>query len=1516
MSNSQTTTLFTIFLILASVPAVLAKDGEIQAGPGVSALPAFHTLTQTQLDRICQESVVGNFEPFFQGWIVKSLLGKKFMRPTHVNGIIGRQVQEHTRLLKEYLDSFARKNAALQKYSVLHFDLQMHHLVGTISRMAGVSFTDPFEGTAEVQRQVGEVPAYLDGLVSGVRAEAIDAAAVENYRHLFFSEYFGDRSGSPEELAVVLETLKQRIVGLLFAILDVYADPSRTGPYHRLRSQDKPLLQSFYDAFHPLIDRTRLREFVLQKTVGTDSIIHDGHPFFVEPMFRELLRRSPAFDGLIEKDRYLTVYDPRMELERFHGAAEHAMVSWPVLKAFEKPRYALLLDKSDASLEAKRGRKLVETYFNIYKAFVIARQTGVIRPEDPVELAPVMQKLFDWVVEGREFKAPQLTEEGQLADRFKEVKELMSREDYRRFYMPMLVELCKLIPGCQLGQRTDKPAVVAQFLALGDFGDLFKAEELFDFPKDLKRELEKEATVQDTKDFLQALNDQVDLNLLDPEALEDPLADTVDGFRRQEDEQPDERRKDALDSPRPKRARKDQKELEGLQRKFNDNFTQKFVPESGELDEDKKALLEKYVETVRTLGNAKKKNLSLALLFRFLLSLPADKPQHAALIDTVVNAEVTDFRVGANYETLDGLRNFLSRTMTPLRRYEPLVADDQFTYSLDLVSLLLFSTWDKIMKVSKDNSMDPSQKSLLLKRLSEQARRDEASVKLGAKSAEQLQGRQREQFQVRAGLMEMAFPASKRKAPANPLVLEKMMGLRLLYAVRGFFDYYAVAEEGAKAVAVDYHRVYLQFYQFVGHLRRVLVNEVHSPDEFVLLKLSECLELTRRTQQFASEVAGDSLCKFSHRKYAEMLFYYKAYLLGNNKLAVPLDSSAEGSFNVHTRNFIAFSRSNGLFQRVLTQGCPERGDLPICVSKRFFDEVLVYLSDDDTSKEGLERSIGELRDRQSTATKINVINGLEAAYLFVQHSSPVVYSKFSQFFEFGLSPKSPLKGLLSFGEGDRDGLAQYLSRTFKKLTISEHEVHLAKIVEAVLHYSTSGQSGAKDTLESFLVFGGHFVPYYVKLFLQYTVRDEHFALFADLLVRHGISVELIKINDSQDDDFYLSFVQRTKDLSKASLLTDGAALLRGALREKYSEVFQLCEESTRDSLMNTPLVADQEDEDMLSLLLKMDSESEQQRVEAEDSHFDRDLKEGINREIVSKRVALVMPAESTAEQILEQANVIKSQLLSEYQSSLGQTEVEFQGFEVLGDTDESKTDIVTDHRLAIGRHGSLEGPTANGLPEQTAGPSAHQTTIAGHQVPPSQAEMVKLMVQENMKQVYDKVLRELEAKDKEARDQSPRPETPRTNNAIEMTPNIQELQPPAGNTGRPFKIADGITLMPIHRTGLGGFALKDIQSEPTGGQSTERSQSPPRGRTGIQLIPESRFGLGGILKPENAKDASRERSRSPEPRPAKVHSKAEIEKALGLEPTYKENRRDHVAFKPAALNLGRHNVKPRKNYKI
>ena len=118
MNKIIQTLVLAIFCILTCVTAGSNGPTSSQNNP-----IDFSSLTFLQLQEICNPNVIEDFDSFFQGWIINTILVNKNTKPSFLYSFIGTEAKIHTEILKRYLEQFEKKKKFLATYSLLHFQI-------------------------------------------------------------------------------------------------------------------------------------------------------------------------------------------------------------------------------------------------------------------------------------------------------------------------------------------------------------------------------------------------------------------------------------------------------------------------------------------------------------------------------------------------------------------------------------------------------------------------------------------------------------------------------------------------------------------------------------------------------------------------------------------------------------------------------------------------------------------------------------------------------------------------------------------------------------------------------------------------------------------------------------------------------------------------------------------------------------------------------------------------------------------------------------------------------------------------------------------------------------------------------------------------------------------------------------------------------------------------------------------------------------------------------------------------
>lgn len=1222
-----------IVVIALSFSAITAAGRQKQAyshtSKAAQSVPALKAIPYTALQKICQGAVVGDFQNFFNSWIIQNLLARPFAPPSQIVTGIKSDVDGHLAIIQAYAKDFLEKSGDLAKYAHLYFDVEVQDLVTRVNNILKVAYQNPFDNPDHIDSLTPALGPYAGSVADTVAEGEPDRVDLDNIGSIFRGEDLArDRQIDPA-LRAIIEGHKLAIIPALKKIIRVFAETDGPAEFKALDKPTKEFLQIFFDNFKYLLTPEEHRATVLEAlTKQPAELAVKEHPFVTPALLDELASVPSEYKPYLYRDRFLVSFDPEYRLQELNDAATDAFFSWDFFKAFDDTNFGTFLNKQDKSPEAKKARKYARTHVLIYKIYTIARDDRTLLPADEKDKVAVLRKLFRWVIDTKNFDAP-TEEEGAVLNPGKKPQALLPADKFKRYFLPVASTICAKIPGCSL-LKDDKKPILDKFIAFGNIEELKAKPSVASLIKeeDLKV-LRSDAIEEVVKDFAKDFDPTLGYDDVDDGELDDDLQDyardadgqtpyglvspkfnpirAVDDEDSEEEEGKPSPKKDktpldlvpqkskdlplALGTPeikaigkRPLKKKDLSKEAQ-MQDDFNEKVGSKLLPTADEPVEQKKAELARFIDTIESTDNPLKKNRMRKLLIKFIHqtykekeALGGDNPVKP-LADQAIAHLAKKLRAEIDYKLTDSFRNFLFQTMNGPATYKPDNANDEYTMFLDVLFFIKLAIKDQLIALQK------------------QYGKTSKEFALGAQIAkEQLEALNKGYTNVDSPWFSLRKSLLTPETPLGPEFLERASGVEFMRHFIDFFGYYERnIKKEAKAVNAPYHRVYVQFYQILSHLRRGAVSASDNPHEFVLRKIEECMEVTDSQETFVEVANLRGHCVFSYRKYAEVLFFYKMYLLHAKK---PVKLTFEGStghrFNVHTRIFLVFASENQDYSHLLNLNCEIMPKEAICISWRLYNDLLTFMRSPQVTYAAFEQQLAKYGEVEGADNRINLFNGVEAAYFHNQAANMVDFSKFVRLFDVeDVDTASGLGKALQFVKGDEKKLARYLSRTFKKLELSAVEQNVAKFVYRVLQGPESLDHD-KDSLATFLWYNGRLVPFHLKVFLQYATKDAHFERIARLLVNYGISSNLVTLNEMKKDSFFAGLVNQLAETKEA----DQERFVYNILQAEYKKTLKECRTVTSNSVLNQ-LAGEQS---VLDMLGGLDLEEEEEEVQVAKEH--------------------------------------------------------------------------------------------------------------------------------------------------------------------------------------------------------------------------------------------------------------------------------------------------------------------------
>jgi hypothetical protein len=589
--------------------------------------------------------------------------------------------------------------------------------------------------------------------------------------------------------------------------------------------------------------------------------------------------------------------------------------------------------------------------------------------------------------------------------------------------------------------------------------------------------------------------------------------------------------------------------------------------------------------------NLHKKTVIRILILKYLHKIstgPNRTQQGQILLEKILPLLINNLRRSFDYTSTGGLKNFLMRTIN--RQMGPVYASkdawDKYFHTLDFIFFVDFANEDRLNYISANRDQFPDGE---YQRFS--IKSEETKGVLNANFYNTLPNPEMGKYRT---------AVKKTTLFKNSIVIEKLPAFNFMIHFFDFFRYYTDIPTDTKPVFANYHQIYFSFYTFLNVIRREYKEDRENVYHYVLERLEQCLDYTEKKQNWDDAKTASPLCQFSHRKYAEMYFFYKVYLIQAKKpYSSGINDHSMLRFNTHTRIFLLFAHDYSPYQLTLNTICddPSQADESICISWKLFNSLMNYIHSPNLPLGHFQDQVQKLKNLDNVNMRINIINALEAVYMVAKPGkiNMVDWEKVLFVFDFFKTNKeSKLHNMLEFKKEDKGQLANYLKRTYQKLTVDPHEAMLARIIQEIMN-GNQDSNPDRDSLLPFLRFASEIVPFYLKVFLQFSTKDEHFERIAQILIDYKISFELIRLNDIDEDDFFMSLAHSLEDAeSDKQALT----MIHRKLKAKYELIMEKCQAVTESSFIHESGNDDVDSDPLDDVLVELQEEqTEANRVQ-------------------------------------------------------------------------------------------------------------------------------------------------------------------------------------------------------------------------------------------------------------------------------------------------------------------------------
>lgn len=1169
MNKNSFKILATYFLLICAIAAGRHRQPIPQ-----NVQTALLNLPFTDLQKICNGQIVENFGGWYPDWIIQYVIQNRYVAPTPGTVKLRSTVRAHIDGLRAYLSAFEEQVRLLELYPRLYLKVEVRDLLSKISAISKGNYANPYDSPEVVKKLQTELNPEVDLLIEALAKTEVDLPTIQKIGELFNSENSAPKDSENANIKSDIEELKPEILSMLDHLLDVFAEPSDGPRYKSLNENTKGLLQEFYQTFAHLQDEDAVRLKVFRKLIGESKKegSYNGH-FFGPRVFERLTSVQSPFKNLFLRDQFILNYNSKFELSALHDAAVPAYHSWEFptevfAPATEDQLAFNSLVKKSKDPESKRTRKIAKLHFMLYKVFTFARFDNKVPVSFSNEPREVLRQLYRWIVDTREFDDPELDIEGNRLTPSNGYEIIFSAEKFKRNFLPLLNLICeKLKEDCtmDLKKNPDREAIFDKYRKFGNFEEIRKKTNIAAvLPPEIIKQFEDEFADDQFKSFSDNMDELVDNN---PE-LSKPTKEETQPLNKFNDVQ------EVIQRPLlvPKKE---------IQKVFEDTIGNRFLPaKGGEPTPQQVNHFKMFLDKIEATDNLKKKASLRTLLVRFLYSVSKKQPGEAQkLLEKTIPYLTDKLRHSFGFEHSAGLKNFLMMTLNKNAptQYSPRSADEFLYHTLDVIYFVHFANEDRF---SWAKSPAAKLSGPLLKQVENETLNTRNALKnLFYNPDGKVHGERKRVFTT--------FIKN------DPLFVEKLPSMHFFVNFLDFFEYYARIHDQAASVYINYHNVFISFYSFAARVRSQILSEPAEPYQYMLDRLEECLDYTERVQKWVLSSELDAVCQLSHRKYAEMYFFYKVYLLSAQKpFKATLEDRSVNRFNTHTRIFLLFASEYPDFGATLNKACVGKstaGGEPLCVSWKVYNDIVSYVHSPNQAFGYLEGQMKEVGSADKLDTRVNMINGLEAAFLNVQNSNMVDWEKVNFLFDsVDFNNGNSLYGQLEFKEPDVDGLANYLKRTYSKLSVDPHEATLANTVQTIM--SAEPKSRQDDALLQLLTAYDRFVPLYLKLFLQFSNNDAQFRRIARILIDNGVSYDLIRLNDIKNDNFFLGLAREVEKMDETNALVH----LHAKLNEKYDALKEICKAVTAKSISSAADTLAEFDP-MRELLEGYDEELDQQR---------------------------------------------------------------------------------------------------------------------------------------------------------------------------------------------------------------------------------------------------------------------------------------------------------------------------------
>lgn len=1226
-------------IILGAVSAGKTPKKVVETGFTIAKVP--FVFEYKELVEICDEYIVSHSGEYFDNWIIQFLKDALTDTPAVLFDDIDEEVGKHKDAIKKYLDTVISKQKTVPKYSALALEIEVADLlekIGSITKTPYVprySTEMPTEGNGSV-----EIPKIAD-FIKSVKDTPLTVDSIDRVATLL--KKINDLPEDSKAKAVyqpVIEYLKEDVEETLYQILAVALNEPNDKVFSGLPSDQVALLQSFFNDFMFVGSLPEFREAILTTLTSSPEEPNFNGEFFTPELFKSLTGVPSNFEDVFVFDEFILTDLDRVDLKKIHEAAKRFQFQREFPSQFNTAFTDLELDIPDVDKiqtpEARRKRHNAKVERLAYIVSAFPRKSGSIASSPPVSLPEFLTELFNWTVDTPIFdpepEQPIQANEGEAQVLTKSVPaehRLIAPHDFRKNFLPLLSWICHRIPGCDLFQKREKP-IVEKFKKFGNVRHFETEKEELEgsVPQDILdrfKELTVEAHIKDVAENLpniktffrkpeQKMRNQKAYR--QPPKLEDEEVVTEIEMKLGS-EQPTSPNKLQVVEEEPVQnilineeedlpvtaalTEEERKEMEEGDYKV---FSEELAPKIFALDAQEDAPLNpKFLEIVLETGidSANKdfsdriRKAAVKYLTLKAMKTPAIAAKNRGPMQKFSGHFITDFREGYDFLSTIGMRNFLMYNYANLRRVEltaKVAKWDQFlflTKMYDMIFFIDFAVESYVAAVEKGELTDPKDGSI--------------------RSVAVIEAKQAEYQSNLPPAIKGDFEKIRSKILTNPFFMDKIHSFNLMVKFLDFFDFFEKLQK-ANANYLNYQSVFVNFYDFMISLRFQTKTHQAQPYQYVLDNIHACLQYTDRPQDFVKDKRLGEMCNLSHRKYAEMLYFVRLYLLSKSKLVeTNLQPYEAGSFDTHVRMFLALADQFPEYGSAFKFFCEKENEkAPVCTAANIYKRLNYQLSKTDVIRLDLDSEEFADFDLTDSNNKITLINGIDTAIVAASERGNIKdYEKLIGRFDIFKNGSA-----FKLGSADIPALTTYLKRTFRKAVFAPWEGTISRVVQTILR-GKEDLNPQSDSLKAFLLYNGVIIPDFLKAFLIYAQTEQEFERIARIIVEEEMDSTVAKLNSPANNKFIIDVTSALQHLSE----TEALDKFREKLHEQYAGAWKTCRNVFKYGLMSE--AENTEEWNFIDDLMGQQDEETEQTVQAESNSFKK-LESELGKDMKTLRV--------------------------------------------------------------------------------------------------------------------------------------------------------------------------------------------------------------------------------------------------------------------------------------------------------